>query len=117
MGLIEPRMSWKDLQKGARDTAKGKKRHPLPGVKTAKATPKTAGMHRKDRLANGELAEKISAAVREVKKSDRHGPLWVVGWRMYPNRDHPHWKAHTHACACGCGCFTHHKPGHRKRKR
>ncbi len=114
--LIKPRMSWRDLHKGAKETASGKRKTPLPGVKTAKTTPKTAAVHRKDREANGTLAEKISAAVREVKKSDRHGPLWVVGWRMYPNKDHPHWKAHTHACSCGCGCHSHPKPGHRLRK-
>jgi hypothetical protein len=116
MALIEPRMSWKTLHKGARDTAKGMRRTPLPGVKTSATDEKTAKEHRKDRQANGKLAEKISSAVREVKKSDKNGPRYVVAWRMYPNRDHPHWKAHTHACGCGCGCFTHPTPGHRLRK-
>jgi len=116
MALIKPRMSWKNLQKGARETAKGMRHSPLPGVKTSPTNEKTAKEHRKDRQANGELAEKISAAVREVKKSDKNGPRYVVAWRMYPNADHPHWKAHTHACGCGCGCFTHPKAGHRLRK-
>jgi hypothetical protein len=29
----------------------------------------------------------------------------VLGWRLYPNKNHPRWKAKDdHACGCGCGC-------------
>jgi hypothetical protein len=31
----------------------------------------------------------------------------VLGWRLYPNKDHPRWGAEdVHSCGCGCGCSS-----------
>jgi hypothetical protein len=42
--------------------------------------------------------------VRAKKKSDRNGARFVLGWRLYPNQDHPSWSKDVHSCGCGCGC-------------
>jgi hypothetical protein len=43
--------------------------------------------------------------VRAKKKSDRHGARFVLGWRLYPNKEHPSWSnKDVHSCGCGCGC-------------
>jgi hypothetical protein len=91
------------LKKSARKTSEGKGRAPLPGVKTdakhVQATDKCGYQ------ANRDLAKLISAAVREKKKSDENGARFVLGWRLYPNKDHPSWKSKdVHSCGCGCGC-------------
>ena len=103
MPEIHPRMTRKRLQTSARKTALGKGRAPLPGVKTdanhVQATDKCGYQ------ANRELAKLIKAAVRAKKEADKHGARFVLGWRLYPNEEHPSWKdSGEHSCGCGCGC-------------
>jgi hypothetical protein len=103
MPEISPKMTRAKLKKSARKTSQGKGRVALPGVKTdarhAQATDKSGYQ------ANRELAELIGAAVRAKKKSDRHGARFVLGWRLYPNKEHPSWSnKDVHSCGCGCGC-------------
>jgi hypothetical protein len=103
MPEISPKMTRAKLKKSAHKTSQGKGRAALPGVKTdarhAQATDKSGYQ------ANRELAELIGAAVRAKKKSDRHGARFVLGWRLYPNKDHPSWSdKDVHSCGCGCGC-------------
>jgi hypothetical protein len=105
MPEIHPKMSRKKLQKSAQKTSQGKGRAPLPGVKTdakhAQATDK-CGYH-----ANRDLAKMIKAAVRAKKKTDKHGAKFILGWRLYPNQEHPAWKdSAEHSCGCGCGCHA-----------
>jgi hypothetical protein len=100
---IYPKMTRAKLKKTARKTAQGKGRAALPGVKTdakhAQATDKYGYG------ANRELAEMISKAVRAKKRSDKRGAHFVLGWRLYPNKDHPRWNGNdVHSCGCGCGC-------------
>ena len=55
--------------------------------------------------ANRALATMIRKAVKAKKEGDKHGEHFVLGWRLYPNKDHPRWKdKDDHACGCGCGC-------------
>jgi hypothetical protein len=103
MPKIYPKMTRAKLKKSARKTSEGKGRAPLPGVKTdakhVQATDKCGYQ------ANRDLAKLISAAVQEKKKSDKNGGRFVLGWRLYPNKDHPSWKSKdVHSCGCGCGC-------------
>lgn len=105
MPEIYPKMTRAKLKKSARKTAQGKGRAPLPGVQTdaahAQATDKRGYQ------ANRELAELIRKAVRATKKADKHGARFVLGWRLYPNQQHPAWKDdNEHACGCGCGCSS-----------
>jgi hypothetical protein len=104
MPAIYPRVTRAKLKRGARKTAQGKGRVPLPGVKTdvmhVNATDKFGFK------ANRQLAAMIRKAVKAKKTSDKHGDYFVLGWRLYPNKDHPRWKAgkDDHGCGCGCGC-------------
>lgn len=103
MPEIYPKMSRSKLQKSARTTARGKGRAPLPGVKTdatdVQATDK--GGHK----ANRELADMIRQAVQAKKNTDKNGAHFVLGWRLYPNKNHTRWKSKdVHSCGCGCGC-------------
>jgi hypothetical protein len=105
MPEIYPKMTRSKLKSGARKTSQGKARVPLPGVKTdardVKATDKCGYQ------ANRELAEMIKKAVRAKKNGDKHGQHFVLGWRLYPNKDHPRWGAEdVHSCGCGCGCSS-----------
>src|ERR1700675_2473176 len=103
MPEIYPKMTRVKLKKAARTTAHGKVRAALPGVKTdaqdAKATDKCGY------AANRDLSKLIGKAVRAKKKSDKKGAHFVLGWRLYPNKDHPRWSGKdVHSCGCGCGC-------------
>ena len=103
MPEIYPKMTRAKLKRAARKTSAGKGRAALPGVKTdakhANATEKCGYQ------ANRELAALIGKAVRAKKKSDNHGARFVLGWRLYPNEQHPAWKSKdVHSCGCGCGC-------------
>jgi hypothetical protein len=102
MPEIYPKMSRAKLKRSARKTSEGKGRAPLPGVKTdakhVEATDKYG--HR----TNRELAEMIRKAVRVKKNGDKDGKHFVLGWRLYPNKDHPRWNEDVHSCGCGCGC-------------
>jgi hypothetical protein len=105
MPQIYPKMTRSKLKSGARKTSLGKGRAPLPGVKTdakdVKATDKCGYR------ANRELAAMIKKAVRAKKNGDKHGRHFVLGWRLYPNKDHPRWGAeNVHSCGCGCGCSS-----------
>jgi len=105
MPEIHPKLTRKALRRGARKTSQGKGRAALPGVQTdakhAQASDKRGYQ------ANRELAELIRKAVRSKKKSDKNGPRFILGWRLYPNQDHPDWKSNdVHSCGCGCGCST-----------
>ena len=104
MPEIYPKVTRAKLKSGARKTSEGRGRVPLPGVKTdakhARATDKCG--HK----ANRELAAMIKKAVKAKKNGDQHGEHFVLGWRLYPNKAHPRWKAgkDDHGCGCGCGC-------------
>jgi hypothetical protein len=61
--------------------------------------PKTG--YKKNRL----LAKKIKDLRNTLKGNDADGtPQFVLGWRMYPNKDSARWKGAAHTCGCGCGC-------------
>ena len=103
MPEITPKLSKAKLRSSARRTSEGKGRTSLPGVKTdakhANASDKCGYQ------ANRELAELISKAVQLKKKADKNGAHFVLGWRLYPNKDHPRWNSKdVHSCGCGCGC-------------
>jgi hypothetical protein len=103
MPAIYPKVTRAKLRQGARKTSAGKGRTSLPGVKTdakhVKATDKCGY------TANRELAELIQNAVQAKKNRDKSGAHFVLGWRLYPNKQHPRWKGKDdHACGCGCGC-------------
>jgi len=105
MPEIYPKMTRAKLQNGARKTSQGRGRAALPGVKTdAKHVQATDKCGYK---ANRELAELIGKAVRGKKLGDKNGPYFVLGWRLYPNKDHPRWNnKDVHSCGCGCGCSS-----------
>jgi hypothetical protein len=103
MPEINPKLTRAKLRASARKTSGGKGRKPLPGVKTdarhAQATDKCGYQ------ANRDLARLIREAVRSKKQSDKRGARFVLGWRLYPNAQHPDWKnKDVHSCGCGCGC-------------
>ena len=105
MPEIYPKVTRATLKKGARRTSDGKGRVALPGVKTdgkhVNATDKCGYK------ANRELAEMIKQAVRAKKNADKSGEHFVLGWRLYPNKNHPRWKSKdVHSCGCGCGCSS-----------
>jgi hypothetical protein len=57
------------------------------------------------------LKQAISHVFLEHKKPDEDGPMWLLAWRMYPNKDHPRWgKEGFEGCGCNCGCYAP-KPG------
>jgi hypothetical protein len=100
---IYPKMTRAKLKAAARKTSQGKGRAALAGVKTdakhAQATDKCGF------AANRDLAKMINQAVRAKKKRDKHGEHFVLGWRLYPNKEHPRWNGKdVHSCGCGCGC-------------
>jgi hypothetical protein len=103
MPEIYPKVTRATLKEGARRTSGGKGRVALPGVKTdAKHVNATDKCGYK---ANRELAQTIKQAVQAKKNADKNGAHFVLGWRLYPNKQHPRWKSKDdHACGCGCGC-------------
>ncbi|HEY1363582.1 MAG TPA: hypothetical protein VGF60_15175 [Xanthobacteraceae bacterium] len=118
---IYPKLTPAKLRRGARRTSEGKGIAPLPGVRTdaklaAIADPGDPrspyyGSNHHDPTGyakNRELAERIGAALSELKPADEHGPRFLVAWRIYPNEEHPSWRrTDVHFCGCGCGCFSH----------
>lgn len=103
MPEIYPKIRRARLETSAMQTSDGKASVPLPGVKTdakhVDATDK-CGCE-----SNRKLAEMIKRAVDAQKASDKSGAHFVLGWRLYPNKQHPRWKSKgEHACGCGCGC-------------
>ncbi len=103
MPEIYPKVTRAKLKKGAQKTAQGKGRVSLPGVKTdAKHVNATDKCGYK---ANRELSAMIKKAVEAKKNSDKSGAHFVLGWRLYPNKEHRRWKGKAeHSCGCGCGC-------------
>jgi hypothetical protein len=105
MPEINPKMTRAKLRSSARKTSQGKGRVSLPGVKTD-----AAHVQATDQCgyqANRDLADLISKAMRAKKKADKHGARFVLGWRLYPNKDHPDWQnKDVHSCGCGCGCHA-----------
>jgi hypothetical protein len=105
MPEIYPKMTRAKLKRTALRTSAGKGRAPLPGVKTdakdVRATDKCGYK------VNREMADMIAKAVRAMKKGDKHGAHFVLGWRLYPNKEHPRWNnKDVHSCGCGCGCSS-----------
>ncbi len=103
MPEILPKVTRAKLKRSARRTSDGKGRAPLPGVKTdakhVNATDKCGYQ------ANRELARLIQKAMRSMKKTDKGGQHFVLGWRLYPNKSHARWNnTDVHSCGCGCGC-------------
>ncbi len=100
MGITGPKMSLAKLKQGAEHTTKGTRKVALPGVKTD-----ADSMDQAAYKANRKLAKKISDAYRSLKPGDEAGSPWLLGWRLYPNKDHPAWKKgrKDHFCGCGCG--------------
>ena len=106
MPEIGPAVRSQDMQVGARKTSEGEANDPLPGVKTDSVKVHPYSYDPKAYEKNRELARRIDEAVRDLK-SDPSGPQFVLGWRLYPNRDHPRWKPYeVHSCGCGCGCAS-----------
>jgi hypothetical protein len=117
---VNPKLTTAKLRKGARTTSEGKGVVSLPGIKTDAKQAVTAdpwdpkspfygaiNCDPKGYRKNRELADRISKAVKALKKSDEHGPRFVLAWRMYPNNDHPCWHQEgVHYCGCGCGCYA-----------
>jgi hypothetical protein len=104
MPEIYPKVTRATLKRTARKTSQGKGRAPLPGVRTD-----AAHLNATDKCgyeANRELARLINNAMRSVKKTDKGGQHFVLGWRLYPNKSHARWKKgnDVHSCGCGCGC-------------
>jgi hypothetical protein len=100
---IYPKITQEKLKRSARTTSEGRGRAPLPGVKTdakhVKATDK-CGYE-----ANRKIAKLIEKAMRTIKKTDKNGQHFVLGWRLYPYKKHSRWNAKdVHSCGCGCGC-------------
>ena len=128
---IYPKLTQAKLKKSARKTSDGKGIATLPGVQTDAKQAVTADpsdpkspfyeaiyCDPKGYGKNRELAERISKAVRDLKKSDEHGPRFVLAWRLYPNDDHPCWhRKDVHFCGCGCGCFARGESKHRGKRR
>jgi hypothetical protein len=103
MPEIYPKVTRSQLKRSARNTADGKGRAGLPRVKAdakhVNATDK-CGYE-----ANRELSKLIEKAMRSVKKADKGGQHFVLGWRLYPNKNHKRWNdKDVHSCGCGCGC-------------
>jgi hypothetical protein len=44
--------------------------------------------------------------VKAKKATDKYGAHFVLGWRLYPNKEHPRWSKDVHSCGCGCGCSS-----------
>ena len=103
MPEIYPKLTRAKLKQSARKTSAGKGRAALPGVKTNAIRADTTNKCGYD--ANRELAKLIEKAMHSVKKSDKGGQHFVLGWRLYPNKSHARWKSKdVHSCGCGCGC-------------
>ena len=105
MPEIYPKVTRAKLKRDARRTSDGKGRVSLPGVQTD--AKHIDASDKSGYAANRELAALIEKAMRTMKKHDKNGPQFLLGWRLYPNRNHPRWKdKDVHSCGCGCGCSS-----------
>lgn len=100
MPNIGPAKTHKELKQDAEQTLAGKAHKGLPGV-TTDVLPGGAA-HK----INRELANRINLAVHALKPNDDGGARFVLGWRLYPNSEHPCWSGTVHACGCGCACSS-----------
>lgn len=102
MSIIGPAQSLIELRASAKAVREGTKAEGLPPVVSDALQMKKETAY----VENRKLADLISAAMKAIKPSDEDGPLFVLGWRMYPNKNHPHWKdqlEEPHQCGCSCG--------------
>jgi hypothetical protein len=112
MPKIGPARTVKELKDSANHTCGCHGRWGLPGVTTDAKM-----VDRKAYAENRELALRINDELHALKRSDKRGPLFVLGWRMYPNAAHPYWQGKVHSCGCGCGCSSGRKPRGKAKKR
>jgi hypothetical protein len=73
-------------------------------------------LDRKGFATNRKMAKEIDKIFKKYKKIDKDGSHFVLGWRLYGNKDHVRFQE---ADGCGCGCgdiapLNHPKP--RKKK-
>jgi hypothetical protein len=104
MGRIGPRLTGNQLKESAEKTQKGEGLVAgIPGVEAD-----AERMDRRAHTANRDLAKRIREAVAATKPSDENIPRFVLGWRLYPNRDNPFWNdaGGPHVCGCGCACYS-----------
>lgn len=105
MPKIGPARTLAELSKSASHTLDCKGSRGLPGVKAD-----AKQIDRKAFAQNRELAHRINDALHDLKPTDKKVPRFVLGWRLYPNRDDPYWHGKVHSCGCGCGCSSRRKP-------
>jgi hypothetical protein len=105
MTIIGPGRTRKELEESAKHTREGRgRRRSLPGIKA------DASMNEAAHKRNRDLAERIGKTMLELKGTDQDGAPFVIGWRLYPNKEHPYWKdrlleeRRQHTCGCGCAC-------------
>lgn len=104
MCRVQPLVTLKQLRECAERTTAGEGIVAgLPGVESD-----AQSMDKAAHKANRDLAKLISEAVAKSKPRDGGVPRFVLGWRLYPNRDNPFWKdaGGVHNCGCGCGCAS-----------
>ncbi len=113
MCRVNPSLTHTQLKKTVQQTKKGYGLTAgLPGVE-----PDAHKMDRRAHKVNRELATRIGKALHALKPHDKGKPRFVLGWRLYPNRDNEFWKDMGGVHNCGCGCACHSNPAPRKRKR
>jgi hypothetical protein len=102
MSIIGPPQRLRNLQRSAQAVRDGSAKKGLPAVVSDALQMDKAAYEQ-----NRKLARLISEAMAALTPSDKDGPFFVLGWRMYPNADHPRWKEKevegSHTCGCGCG--------------
>jgi hypothetical protein len=101
MGQIGAARRYPDLEQSAKRTQEGKGHPGLPGVK-ADAFQMSPD---KDFKINRELERRIAEVFKEMKCTHDGKPIFVLGWRMYPNLDNKeYWEDRSAAHICSCGC-------------
>ena len=80
-------------------------------------------LDRKGFATNRKMAKEIDKIFRKYKKMDKDGTHFVLGWRLYGNKDHVRFQE-ADGCGCGCGDIaplssakSKKKPAKRKAKR
>lgn len=115
MGNMVPKLSIQDLHDGAAPALRGGKSRSLPGVKTDAWQMENHPIEDdiKAHTTNRKMAKEIAKVVEKYKGKDKHGPLFILGWRLYANQSHPTWKQkHVHVCGCACSCASVPLPPH-----
>jgi hypothetical protein len=115
MGNMVPRLSIQDLHESAAPALRGGKSKPLPGVKTDAWQMENHPIEDdvKAHTTNRKMAHEIAKVVEKYKGKDKHGPRFILGWRLYANQEHPDWKKkHVHVCGCACSCASVPLPPH-----